>query len=473
MRKIRTLIENARERARREEGASGLLPVVVVGLLVIMAAASVTGAVGFASNMTKEQRQITESSVASDSILQEFEASFRETLRSGAPFTASYEGDDGAYQVYYSEAKERPTDLDDSNVIELNNTVLPPQAQWLLVRVSPLDSRGGELPEDLAIYRFHNSASTAGNHSTFSAVSTLEQAANPFSTTSPAQTTVDLKNGSRIERGPGVSRNAAITDRGTGTLSTQRTRWNLRDTSSVSADVSGPSTYFYLYDKSSVRGQMITPSGGISVEDGTEFYGDLCSSFLTERGTFEGNQLATPGCGNGRPVGEVIVDGVPDMSGYATVNLTASTCNNWPALQSLLQNISTPTQVTTGNCGATNVLSDANVEKKLALKAPVMLYAPGALRNLTLEAASDQGQFTALYQTAGTLSLENFHSGGVPTVVFHAAKTLNIKNSEVLGTVLVVWKQSALNLDGSTIAYTPVDVPFLGPQEYDDIVRVS
>lgn len=489
MLKFHEILKSLRKKGSADSGAGGLLPVIVVGMLIVMAAASITSAVGLASNTSKAQRDISEATIENDSLLQEFEAqalSYNEYkyklagslpttgLRSTAP--RSYEGDDGAFKVYVSSSETQPTGLESSGVNELAGNSWG-DAKWILVETTPKDANG-ELSDksEVAIYKAYNNLDdSTGSRSYYAAINTLE--VGTHTTTPVTKTTINVKNGSTIDAVSGVTRNPVISDKNTKTGSTNQTDWNITD-STVHADFASRSGFLTMKN-SKAYGDLRSLSGGLSMTNNSVFYGNACSQFFSVNSGSERVGNATAGdCATNYFKEDVYSTTryIKEMSDkkISVVTAPADACSNFNSLKSFMESLTTPS-IIAYNCASSpnNVLADPSVKKELNLKTRVVLgIYSGGISNLTINGLNDEASLTLQFATAAAMPL-NDSKLNLPTLFITMSADTTIKNTEIIGQIVVYNAKSRLVLDNSTLSYVPMDARISGGNVPMDLLRVA
>lgn len=483
------ILSKFREKSRRDSGAGGLLPVVVVGMLIIMAAASITGAVGFASKTSKAQRDLSEVTIENESLLQEFEAQaqsyaeYKSKLASGLPVTGlrstapkNYEGDDGKFQVYVSPSETQPEDIESAGVVEQTTSGWG-NAKWVLVETTSKNDNG-EFSENssVAIYKaFNNLDDPTGVRSFYSVINTLE--VGTHTTTPVTKTTINIKNGSTIDSVPGVTRNTMIADKGTGTGSANQIDWNVTD-STVHADFASRSAFLTMKNSKSY-GDLRSLSGGISMTNNSVFYGNACSQFFSVNSGSERVGNATAGdCGTNY-FKEDTYDSTRYVSDFnsgkiALVGPPANACTDFNALKAFVEGLTSPSAFNL-NCSsvANDVLSNGTIKKELNLKTKVIIGFLGkGFNNLTINAANEDAHLIlqAAQVAAVSITDTNFNA---PTLLYSSSADTTMKNTSLVGQILVYNKKSRLTLDNSHLSYMPFDSKVSGGNVPMDLLRIA
>lgn len=144
---MRMAMNKLRDRLQKrdETGAGALLPIISIGTIILIIAASVASTVAFASTISSDQRVAIEADIELKSVLNSFETS----MLSGSPMPTATIDAAGSYKTYYSAADTAPSSVTDPGVAYVPGTGIPSGARWLLAEVT---TESGQ--DELAVYRF-------------------------------------------------------------------------------------------------------------------------------------------------------------------------------------------------------------------------------------------------------------------------------------------------------------------------------
>lgn len=138
-------------KARSEQGASTLGPIVIIGMMIVVIAASIATATSFAAKISFAQVEKMTQSMEEKSILNSFMAS----AYSGSSFSTENKVEGaGKYSLYYSTAEEQPTSVDDLGLEPFSGPTIPTTARWVLVDMEVESKKEGANPKKTAVYAY-------------------------------------------------------------------------------------------------------------------------------------------------------------------------------------------------------------------------------------------------------------------------------------------------------------------------------
>lgn len=407
---------------RNESGAGALLPIIIIGMIISVVAASIAGATSFAAKVSTQQVNQINGVVEARSLLNGF---LDKALSTTLTPTGTVDGA-GTYTVYYSSGAQ-PKTLTDTGVTALPSSGVPAGAKWLLVNMKPKTGT-----PQLAIFSFSPRGST-----------TFDHLINWAGTVTISNTTLGPSTG---VQGP-VS---VLTGDSTATTSQTFTLSGSTLEADLYTDYNSADTTIYT-------GKL---SGNVSSLSKIQFNskplieGNVYSSkAIWGVGTVTGIQKANDAA---RPVVTK-----PNSSSIVLPNqiraLTAAECSTAAGLQSLLQSLTRDTTLTGGElCAA------GSWNTKVSLKANVLIHSEKALVVNGLQVVGSTGSL-GFSSAKSSLNLRNVQYSEGAKGQFLSAAGFTIYNSVLTGSISSYGTAGGtLNIGSSTVRYAPTASPLAG-----------
>ena len=404
------------KRVRDERGAGGLLPIVMVGMIVILVAATIASSTSFAAKISNAQVKELSSTIDTSSILEAFVANTLST----APLKASQTvGDSGGYKVYYSTGTAAPTSKTDAGVVALGSTA-PTGVKWLLVEATTADGL-----QETAVYKYTQKGANEADE--------LISWTGP---TSISNTTVGAA--------PGIQGPVALMTRANTATPNGALRIN---GSTVAADV-----YADYSSGSTVQLSSGTLSGNLSsaqkieLQNTPRVLGDIYSgSTIAGSGDIAGSSRANQST---RPMAPARTANAIGFSG-TVLRLNSTNCGTPQALKTTIESITKKSILLGGEaCPA----SSWNTSVKPKAVMVVQSSFDVAVKGLTVE--GDAG--SVAFSVRGNLSLDGVKYINGASGEFLSAANISVVNSDIRGSISSYGTASGnLDIANSTVLYSP------------------
>lgn len=434
---MRMAMNKLRDRLQKrdETGAGALLPIISIGTIILIIAASVASTVAFASTISSDQRVAIEADIELKSVLNSFETS----MLSGSPMPTATIDAAGSYKTYYSAADTAPSSVTDPGVAYVPGTGIPSGARWLLAEVT---TESGQ--DELAVYRF---APGDSNSLTGRAIA-WEGALNLIN--------------SRVTSSPGVMTPLSIyagTRAGSGSIS-------IREGSKVEGNVYAEHTGSTntLNNNGTLEGNFFS-SRPLTMNGGSKIIGDAYAESIT------GSDALTGILGK-RTTGAEASATRPKVSiptttttkydvppaGVNKVDLTATPtqCSTANLLKAKIESYTVPTMlVLPATCLSSTKPYSGIVKPQTKI---YISSATALVRNLTVDGSAG-GELS--FTIGGTTAIENVNYINGAKGAIASGGTTTVKDSKITGAFSRLTGTSAGSLDMTNVdlTYYPVDFP--------------
>lgn len=412
-------------KARTEQGASTLGPMVIIGMMIVVIAASIASATSFAAKISFVQVEKMNQNMEEKSILNSFIAA----AYSGAGFsTENIVENAGTYSLYYSTAEEQPNSIDDLNLEPLSGAI-PTTARWVLVDMEVESKKEGVNPKRTAVY----ASSSIGDPVLDSAINwkgsaTLQDTAvrSAVGVQSPnyislSESTADSQNSLRIDS----------SDLRAKVFANYTTPIEV-NSGKVTGDISSESS-IYFTDNTEVRGDVYSNN---QVGE-ANIWGQVSANYYNRP---QPNEQATEQL---EPLDQVFA-------------LTAETCKNSDSLKTLLESFDRPTTVT----GAENC-ENGSWSTDIEPNTDILIESNSDLLVKDLNVVGSNGSLG--FASYGNLELESVNYKNGAYGQFLSSRDLTVEKSQLSGVISSFNTAGGqLNTKDSVLEYRPVTSPLAG-----------
>lgn len=418
---------------RKDDGASTLGPIVIVGMMIVIIAASIASATSFAAKISFAQVDTLTNSIEERSILNSFVSKaytgsgfIEENLVAGA----------GRYYLYYSSSETQPTGLDSPGLELLTGSVIPPEARWILVEMALENEESDEgdsvtsQEKEIAVYAY-----SPLNSPIFDSAIQWKGSANLQDTTLRSATGVQGANYIYMSESTTDSKDALRLDSSDlkANLFADYSEPVEITKGKVSGNLSSNSS-IYFYDNPEVRGDAYSAS---------EISGEV-------------NLLGTPSANYpSRPL--VSEQSTEELGSFEqSAQLTAANCSDASTLKTTLESFDRPTTVT----GA-ELCNENSWNTEIKVKSNILVQSSADLTVKNLKAIGSTGSLG--FASEGNLKLQevNYEDGAFGQ--FLSANDLTVENSNLTGSVSGFGSNGgSLNISDTVLSYRPVITPLNG-----------
>lgn len=408
-----------------ERGAGGLLPIITVGLVVVIVAASLAASTSFASKISSEQISQVTQGIEAKSLLNSFVA---DAQRVGTPQVTATISGAGTYSTYYSTSTAKPSKITDAGVIKLTASGLPSTVRWLIADLATETSG-----KQVAVYSYFKKGGP-----------TLDNSVNWSGTVKITDT--------HLGRAPGTQGPVSIAAK-KNTASTAVQTFTLTG-GSMAADIyTNYATEQTTINYATIRGNLASKTK-VQLTGSPKILGSVTSgSTVTGTADIAGTRVSSS---TSVPVAPAAYRSVQAQGVGSIVYLTGADCSTPAKLKSTLEAATTATTFLEAQVCAT---SSWNTE--VSPKANLVISSEANLSINKLKVSGSKGTLGLHSKSNLTLSGVNYGAGA--SGIFLTGSSMTVTDSLLNGAISnyspTASNLGTLDIARSSVLYAPLEAP--------------